>query len=161
MQIKQIVDTDFVNYKKPSMFILFPFCSFKCDKENGCSVCQNSILANQPTHKIELNKILTMYENNPITRAIVCGGLEPMDSFDELLSLLSVFRRRCADDFVIYTGYKEEEIQDKLEILRLYENVIVKFGRYIPNEEPHFDPVLGIYLASNNQYAKQIGDIVG
>ena len=94
MQIKQIVDTDFVNYKKPSMFILFPFCSFKCDKENGCSVCQNSILANQPTHTIELDKILTMYENNPVTRAIVCGGLEPMDSFDELLALLTDFRRR-------------------------------------------------------------------
>ena len=161
MKIKQIVDTDFVNYKKPSMFILFPYCTFKCDKENGCAVCQNSILANQPTHTVAMETIFDLYFRNPITKAIVCGGLEPMDSFDELWALLSYFRRRCADDFVIYTGYKEEEIKDKLEILELYENVIVKFGRFIPNDTPHFDDILGINLASNNQYAKYIGDKIG
>ena len=161
MKIKQIVDTDFVNYKKPSMFILFPYCTFKCDKENGCAVCQNSILANQPTHTIAMETIFDLYSRNPITKAIVCGGLEPMDSFDEVWSLLSYFRHHCADDFVIYTGYKEEEIKDKLEILELYENVIVKFGRFIPNDTPHFDDILGINLASNNQYAKYIGDKIG
>lgn len=161
MKIKQIVDTDFVNYKKPSMFILFPYCTFKCDKENGCEVCQNSILANQPTHDIAMETIFSLYSNNPITKAIVCGGLEPIDSFDELWELLSYFRSRCEDDFVIYTGYKEEEIKDKLKILGFYENVIVKFGRFIPNDTPHFDNILGINLASNNQYAKYIGDNIG
>ena len=32
---KCIVPTDFLNYKKPSMYIAFPFCSFKCEKECG------------------------------------------------------------------------------------------------------------------------------
>jgi hypothetical protein len=39
MVIKGIVDEDFVNYKKPSMFIIMPYCDFKCDKEAGCSIC--------------------------------------------------------------------------------------------------------------------------
>jgi hypothetical protein len=34
-------------------------------------------------------------------------------------------------------------------------NIIVKFGRYRPNQEPHFDKVLGVELASDNQYAKE------
>ena len=33
--------------------------------------------------------------------------------------------------------------------------VIVKYGRFRPNQEPHYDEVLGIKLASINQYAKE------
>ena len=33
MIIKQLIDEDFVNYKVPSMFIAFPRCTFKCEKE--------------------------------------------------------------------------------------------------------------------------------
>ena len=58
MQIKNIVDEDFVNYYKPSMFILFPSCSFKCDKENGCNLCQNSHLAQEPTLEIDKEVII-------------------------------------------------------------------------------------------------------
>ena len=35
MRIKFLVDEDFVNYKKPSMFIGFPSCTWKCEKECG------------------------------------------------------------------------------------------------------------------------------
>ena len=41
MFVKGIIDEDFVNYKKPVMYIAFPCCSFKCDKENGARYCQN------------------------------------------------------------------------------------------------------------------------
>ena len=44
IKIRGLVDEDFVNYKKPAMFIAFPYCTFKCDKECGYSVCQNSSL---------------------------------------------------------------------------------------------------------------------
>ena len=37
-----------------------------------------------------------------------------------------------------------------------WENIIIKFGRYIPNQEKHYDDVLGIELASDNQYAEVI-----
>jgi len=35
MIIKGLIDEDFVNYKKPSMTIMMPYCTFKCDKEYG------------------------------------------------------------------------------------------------------------------------------
>ena len=32
----------------------------------------------------------------------------------------------------------------------------MKFGRYIPNKKKHYDPVLGVYLASNNQFGEKL-----
>jgi len=48
MKIVNLIDEDFCQYKKPSMFIGFPTCSFKCDKECGRPICQNSALAAAP-----------------------------------------------------------------------------------------------------------------
>lgn len=160
MKIIDIVDVDFANYRKPSMFIVFPFCSFKCDKENGCNLCQNSHLAQEPVIDIPVNTILHRYLQNDITKAIVCGGLEPFDTDNDLLDFIEVARDYFGirDDIVIYTGYTEEELKDKFSFQQIiqFPNIIIKFGRFRPNEEPHFDEVLGIKLASNNQYAKRI-----
>ena len=156
MIVKQLVDEDFVNYKKPSMFIGFPSCTWKCEKECGERCCQNSALAQSPNIDISINSLIERYMKNPITKAVVCGGLEPFDSWDELQCFILNFRYWCYDEIVIYTGYKEHEIQDKLEWLSLYEPIIVKFGRYMPNQKPHYDEVLGVKLASNNQYAKVV-----
>ena len=57
MLVKGIIDTDIVNYKKISMTIEFPYCSFKCDKECGRAVCQNSPLANEPNIVISEEEI--------------------------------------------------------------------------------------------------------
>jgi len=46
---------------------------------------------------------------------------------------------------------------DKIALLSRYKNVIVKFGRFIPNQEKHYDEILGVELASPNQYAKILG----
>ena len=55
--------------------------------------------------------------------------------------------------FVIYTGYEIDEtpMKEIIPTLKQLGNVIVKVGRYIPNDTPHFDEVLGVNLASNNQ----------
>ena len=156
MLVKDIIDTDFVNYKKPSMFIIFPFCSFKCDKENGNQYCQNWPLTKQPNIDINHTDLIQRYLNNPLSEAIVCGGLEPLDSWTDLFSLVYYFRKISQDDIVIYTGYTEEEITDKIELLSHYKNIIIKFGRYKPNQKPHKDELLGVSLASDNQYAKRI-----
>ena len=68
MKIKGLIDEDFVNYKKPAMVIEFPYCTFKCDKECGQSVCQNSALAHEPNITIDYDELLTRYINNPITK---------------------------------------------------------------------------------------------
>jgi len=156
MIIKQLLDEDFVNYKKPSMFIGFPSCSWKCDKECGMQVCQNSALASSPIKNIGFKTIVNRYINNPITSSVVCGGLEPFDTWDVLYGLIIYLRTSIQDDIVIYTGYYKEEIKEYIDKLKAFPNIIVKFGRYIPNHEKHFDEVLGIYLASDNQYAERI-----
>ena len=97
------------------------------------------------------------YLNNPLTESIVFGGLEPLEQFDELCSFLEVLRGQfqCKDDVVIYTGYYFEEVPEWIQKLATYGNVIVKFGRYIPNQKHIFDEVLGVELASDNQYAER------
>ena len=156
MLIKNLVDEDFINYSKPSMFILFNKCTFKCDKEAGCAICQNSALAHEPDIDFSIIEIVSRYLRNPITKAIVCGGLEPFDSELDLMSLVMEFRKYTNDDIVIYTGYTEEELADKLPQLTCYENIIIKFGRFVPNQEKHYDEILGVELASANQYARRI-----
>lgn len=103
--------------------------------------------------------------NDPLSKAIVCGGLEPLDSLDELIPFIMEFRYYSPDSIVIYTGYTEEEVEQMeylgsklLKLLSHYENIIIKFGRYVPNQEKHFDEILGVELASPNQYAKVIGE---
>lgn len=159
MIVKELRDEDFVNYKKPSMFIAFPHCSWKCERECEMRVCQNSALAQAPNIEIEAKTIVERYLSNPITKAIVIGGLEPFDDYRDLLDLISYFRfKKCHDDIVIYTGYTEAELKSSgfLFDLQMYGPIIIKFGRFIPNQQSHYDEVLGIKLASDNQYAKKI-----
>lgn len=159
MLVKDIIETDTINYKKISMFIIFPTCSFKCDKECGQSICQNSKLVKLPNIKIRADKIAQKYIDNPITNAIVCGGLEPFDSWENLWELICAIRNKTIDDIVIYTGYTEEEIYNKGYIIRnlkQFPNIIIKFGRFIPDQPHHYDEILGIELSSPNQYAERI-----
>ena len=152
MKIKGLISEDFVNYKKPTMTIMFPYCTFKC----GTEYCQNSPLAKERDIDLKIEDIIDRYISNPITESIVMQGLEPFDSWDDLIELVRQLRDKCDDEIVIYTGYNREEIAKKISILSEYKNIVVKFGRYIPNQEKHYDEVLGVYLASDNQYAEKI-----
>ena len=155
MLIKDIVDTDIVNYKDISMFIIFPYCTFKCGKE----LCQNSKVALMPNIEISINSIIKRYISNPISKALVCGGLEPFDSWNDLYQLVTNFRNNNIKDvIVIYTGYTAEEINDKgyIEKLKKYSNIIIKFGRFIPNQLHYYDDLLGVELTSSNQYSMRI-----
>ena len=158
MVIKGLIDEDFVNYKKPSMYIAFPTCSFKCCKEGNLPIktCQNCELAQSNDIEIPAEQIVERYLSNRITNAVICAGLEPLDSWRDLMQFISLLRSRSNDDIVIYTGYTKEEIPNQLKYLRCYRNIIVKFGRFIPNQQLHYDDVLGVNLASPNQYAEVI-----
>ena len=159
MRISNLKDEDFVNYKKPSLFIGTCFCNWKCCDEAGISreVCQNYQLHNSKIHELSNEQIYRRYINNPLTSAIVIGGLEPMLQSEEVIGLIKYFREHnCHDDFVIYTGYYEEEISSILDTLKEYDNIIFKFGRFKPNQEKHWDEVLGVYLISDNQYGKKV-----
>lgn len=155
MRVLEIKDEDCINFKNISMFVATPFCSGKCYKELGldCSICQNDKLRNSEIICLDDEEIIKRYMQNDLTTAIVFGGLEPLDSFCELFEFLKKFRKHCDDTVVIYTGYKENEIEDKKEKLKQIGNVILKVGRFIPNDSKVFDQNLGVYLASKNQYS--------
>lgn len=155
MRIKFLVDEDIVNYRKMSMFIGAIGCTWKCCKDAGlpCSICQNYPWSNYDIVTMPNHEIIERYINNPLTEAVVFGGLEPIDQFLELLDFVKEFRQVSGDDIVIYTGYNKEEIKDKINILSLYPNITIKYGRYVPNSNTRYDEVLGVRLASDNQYA--------
>jgi len=174
MKVLFIVDEDIVNYKEASMFIGFPFCSCKCDIDNGSTVCQNDILKDQPLIDIPAEELVKRYLENDITHAIVLGGREPFDSPFDLITLVDTLRNMfsCDDTICIYTGYDKEELEgyhektypginyEKLhacyEQLKRFNNIIIKYGRYIPGQPSHADQVLGVRLASSNQFAEML-----
>ena len=160
MKLKGIIETDTVNYKKCCMTLEFPICKgFKCDKLNGQQVCQNGTLATEPNIEISADDIIKRYLVNPITEAICCQGLDPLDTFDGLVDFVHKLRilYGCDDTVVIYTGYNKEEIdKEQLSALAYYGNIILKFGPYLMNRPSRYDDLLGVTLASDNQYAEQI-----
>lgn len=159
LTVKEIVDENFQDYKKSSMFIATSRCDFKCLTELGldCSICQNMKISTMPNKKVPFSDIYLRYKMNPITKAIVIGGLEPILQFDEIYEFISYIRNNsCDDDVVIYTGYYENEIKNEIQLLSRFKNIIIKYGRFIPDSKSIFDSVLGVILSSENQHAVKI-----
>lgn len=141
-----ITDETFQDYKKPAIYLAFPYCSMKCEG------CQNKDRLNDEVYNIENDAIIDRYLNNKLTSAFVFGGLEPLDSFGEVLQLVKDIRSKTDDTIVIYTGYMYGEVTYMAEKLLKYNNTIIKFGRYLPNSTCFVDSYLGVEIASSNQY---------
>ena len=109
MQVITIKEEDVVNYKDISMFVALPYCSGKCWRELGldCSICQNEELRNQPIINIDVHDLIDKYDNNPLTSAIVFGGMEPLDSFEDLICFIMNF---IVNSFIIWS----KKVQKKL-----------------------------------------------
>lgn len=154
MKVNSIIYEDFIQYKYPSMFIGFTKCTMKCGRE----YCQNTSLLTAPFLEIDANLLIDKFLKNPLTKAIVCGGLEPFDTPDDLKELVVAARKRCDNDIIIYSGYTKEELEDKeiYNFLKKYKNIIIKVGRYIPNKESHKDKLLGVMLSNDEQYAYKL-----
>ena len=160
MELINLKDEDCINYKKISMFLGFATCGGTCWRELGLppETSPNTSLCAGPRIELSVDEIVRRYLDNFLTEAIVCGGLEPFEKFEELLELVRILRDKYKneDDVVIYTGYYPEEIKQQIELLKKYKNIIIKFGRYRPGDKKHFDDVLGVFLANKEQYAQKI-----
>lgn len=158
IDVKGIIWEDIVNYKKISTTIMCSKCNFKCDKENGVQLCQNWGLAAAPTQTVPIDDILDRHVKNPLTEAIVMQGLEPFDTPFDIYTVAAALKDfKCKDDLVIYTGYNKSEINPahiQNLLFFLPGDLIIKYGRYIPNQTPHYDEILGVKLASDNQFAE-------
>lgn len=138
----------FNDYKKASYYIpIGVTCTWKCKE------CFNKHWDNTTPIPINIKHILKRYYVNHLLDSVVLAGLEPFDNFEQLKLFIRMFRGFFEDDVVVYTGYYLGEIHEKVHQLKGY-NVLVKFGRYIPNISPIFDEKLGVNLASNNQYSR-------
>jgi len=137
MRITTIIDEDTISYQFPSMYI-------------G--------MGEQDSFAISDDEIVTRYRCSDTTVAIVIGGDEPLDQFEEVFNFISKLRfdYHCNSRVIIYTNYDRDEVTKQINALKMLDPIIVKFGRYIPGQEPHLDPVLGVKLASDNQYATWI-----
>lgn len=158
LTLSGIIWEDMVNYKKISTTLMFPRCDFKCNKEAGSNVCQNEELAAAACQSLRIKDIIERHRQNPITDAIVLQGLEPFyDPLEVYTVSAELSKQHCYDDLVIYTGYYKTEVPKKI-LQQIVDTtpgrVIVKWGRYIPGHEKHYDEVLGVYLASDNQYGE-------
>ena len=158
MIIKTVEMENFNNYKDPCMFIGTNTCNWKCcnDLHVSNEMCQNHECALSESKQIDDDKLVDSYISNPYSNAVVFGGLEPFDQYEELYNCISSFRKKTEDPIIIYSGYYKDEINDKVEGLKSFDNIIVKFGRFIPNQKNRYDDVLGVTLASDNQYAEKI-----
>ena len=157
MRIRALIEENFQDYKKCSMLIGTAYCDWKCCKECGEDLCQNIPLAQSPIIEMSNEVIAEKYLKNELSSAIIFGGLEPMDQFDEMIACIATLRRHTDDDIVIYTGYNADEIIGKTRYLAdTFKNIIIKYGRFVPHDTPRYDNVLGIVLASQNQYAERI-----
>ena len=89
MFVNRIIYEDFSNYQKPAMFIGMPFCDGKCwrDLNLSPSLCQNNELFGVEPYPVLDDELIEKYLANPITKAIVFGGLEPFHE-DSYLSML-------------------------------------------------------------------------
>lgn len=155
--LKALVDEDYSNYRECAMFIGFPHCTFKCETEcKRKGMCQNSSLATAESITIDSAAVIQRYLQNPLSHAIVIGGLEPFDDYDMLYEFVAEARNLTHDPIIIFTGYNKTEIAKEVFELSCYDNIIVKFGRFIPNQLKRHDAVLGVELASLNQYAERI-----
>lgn len=159
MLVKTVLEERFDDYRLPSLYIGCVSCNGKCAAEGRFSIdmCINDVWRKTPNVRVDDDVIIRRYLRNPITSAVVFGLLEPMEQFDEVYAFVEKLRinYQCDDDVVIYTGYTEKECQEAgwIEKLSGFHNIVIKFGRFIPNHAAHFDEVLGVKLASDNQYA--------
>lgn len=150
----------FGDYKKTSLLLSVKTCDYKCCIEGNfnINICHNYHLDSNEEKEISPQYIWNKVNSNPLIQGVIFAGKEPMLDiyFEDMLKVIKEIRENSNIDIVIFTGYYEKEIPNKIEELKKYKNIVVKFGRYIPNRNSIFSDVLGTTLASDNQYAVKI-----
>ena len=160
IQCFDVIQEDFVNNKDCTFTIESGVsCTFKCDKECNTQVCQNFALTKESIITTSIDTLINKYMSQSLAKSITFQGLEPLDNLKQLLWFIYYFRKVCKDPIYIWTGYTKDECKDLIFLINNkmhWENIIIKFGRFIPNHQPHYDDILGVMLSSDNQYAERI-----
>lgn len=168
----ELLDVKFGNiadYKKTSLYIAFPFCSGKCGNK-----CQNRVFwqqkdkRNNDIHLINYSEdeIVSYYNKLKTHESVVMGGLEPLDSLEDVINLCNkLLENDKPVDIIIYTGYtKEEFLKIEPKFYDVFKNlkpnatncIIFKLGRYdLSQDVEYFNYTLGAKLATSNQFTRK------
>jgi len=155
MKLKNIIREDYLNYKKCSLYLAFSQCKLYCED------CFNFGLRDQENIIISAKTIIDWHSSNLFEEAIICSGLNPFDSFEDLEELVrECYKENYSCDLIIFTGYEKKDIEDKIytltKIKHSDQKIIIKYGRYDKYQvESIYDDNLGIYLPLN-QYSEVI-----
>lgn len=132
-------------------------CEWKC-KECINKKHKDEYVISFPT----IGEIIEQYQRNILASTIIFAGLEPLDSIPNLTLIIDHFRQVTNDTIIIYTGYEIDEMTSNSDGLWLfhelksYGNILIKFGRYIKDRPKVFNEILGIDLASDNQWVLKL-----
>lgn len=148
------------DYIKTSLLLVFPYCSGKC---KGCQNYELQKKGDSLKKQFKIDSIISYYDSLTTHEAIVCAGLEPFDSFNDLYLLVeNLFSDENRNiDFVIYTGYYKEEIENLVNnmIKLLKDNnksLIIKYGRYDETDIKEWKSnILGVKISTKNQYIEK------
>ena len=61
----------------------------------------------------------------PLVDGITISGGEPFDQFDALLAIVTQLREKTKVDILVYTGYSIEDINDQLQQIKPYIDVLI------------------------------------
>lgn len=146
-------------YKEPSFLIPIGItCSWKCE---NCINKKHVFEYSYP--EFTINEIISQYQKNILTYTIIMAGFEPFDNYVNFMDLVEAIRVSGINDMiVVYTGYDIVDFRSNFLLLNIFQelthfdNIIIKFGRYIEGLEKVWNEELGIWLASANQYTVRI-----
>ena len=158
LDVFTINECDLVNYKDPTFMIASGIsCTFKCERECGERVCQTHPRLKEEVINYTISNAIWRYDRQSLSTSITFQGLEPLDNIIQLIWFLVEFRKNHNDKVIIWTGYTEDECEPFINLLKELNisNIIIKFGRYVPNKESHFDELLGVILSNPEQYSKE------
>ena len=141
------------DYKKVGVLLATPTCN------NNCKYCQNEYLKKKKPIEYDISEIFNFVKKNKLIKSFIFGGLDCMDSFDQTYDIIKEIRKKFDYDIVLYTGKLKTDINLEIEKLKNFKGIIIKFGKYKKNKEKKYDELLGITLASNNQYSRRIEDL--
>ena len=152
MQLKKIEETKTLYNNELSLYLIASSCKWKC------KICPNAHYSRFETVDIPNTDILQKFKSDDNLKAIVIGGLEPMDQMNDLRGFIfdarKFFEPGDRPKIVIYTGYEMDEL-NKMHYsglaseLMQYGNAMVIAGRNIWKTKKKFYLSINTYLTSD------------
>ena len=154
MKVVNIKET-FNDFLSPSLLVAVKKCDYKCCKEANIAIstCHNYSLDLEKEIDIKNEYLFNKFINNKFVESLGFAGKEPMLDiyFYDIEKYIEYHRKFDNSPIFIYTGYYENEIIEKINILKKYENIYIKIGRFIPNKQSYKDDLTGVILSNKEQ----------